>query len=169
MQQNIQKLSKNEKKFLIIILEKGNIPDIEISKKTGLSKATCSRIRKKLEKTWIMEYIPIIDLDKAGVEVFLVAMFKWLSFDKEELTKKTFSDLEKDPHIIFLANGEGSKTSTVMFLGFRNFNEYSQYFKNFRKKYDKHISNLDTLMLPSKDVIKNDFTEIIKYVIKGGT
>lgn len=165
MKQNLNNLTKNEKKFLIALLD-GSRTDAEIVKKTKLSKATCSRIRKKLEKDVIEEYIPIIELDRFGVEVFLVMMFKWNSFDKTELTKKVFDELEKNPHVIFLANGEGTNASTVMFMGFENISKYTEYFKEFRKQYDKHISNVNTLLLPSKEIIKQDFTEIIKHILK---
>ena len=45
MKLNIKKLSENERKFLKLVLDKGNISDAEISKKTGVSKSTCSRVR----------------------------------------------------------------------------------------------------------------------------
>jgi len=169
MQKNINKLSKNEKMFLLSLLNGGNKTDTEIAKKTGLNKSTCSRIRKRLEDDIITDYIPIIELEKVGVDVFVVLMFKWKAFDKEDVTEKTFSELEKDPHVIFLASGEGSpQFSSVMFLGFLNIDDYHKYFKEFRKKYDKYISNVASLLLPSKEVIKTDFTQIIKHVIKGG-
>ena len=163
MKQSIENFTENEKKFLKLLLEKGNISDADIAKKTGMSKSTCSRIRKKMEKILISEYIPIIELDKVGIEVFLVLLFKWNAFDKEDVTKKTFNEFEKDPHVIFLANGQGSAgRSTVMFMGFKSLEQYNDYFKEFRKKYDKYIENVNSLILPSKELIKHDFTEIIK-------
>jgi DNA-binding Lrp family transcriptional regulator len=169
MRQNLTKLSENEKKFLISLLNGGNKTDVEIAKKTGINKSTCSRIRKKLEKDLITDYIPIIELDKVGIDVFVVLMFKWKAFDNEELTKKVFTELKEDPHVIFLASGEGSSQfSTVMFLGFTDIEQYHEYFKQFRKKYDKHTDNVSSLLLPSREVIKTDFTQIIKHVVKGG-
>ena len=166
MQKSIHNLSNNEKKFLISLLEDGAKTDSKISKETGISKATCSRIRKKLNKSLISDYVPIIELDKVGINVFLVLTFQWRSFNNEELTKKTFNELERNSSIIFLANGEGSEISTVIFMGFKNLEEYHNYLKEFRKKYGLHISNVNSLLLPSKEVIKNDFTEIIKKVLK---
>lgn len=168
MQQNKRFLSENERKFLNVVLEQGNVTDADISEKTGLSKATCSRIRKKLEKTLISEYIPIVDLDKIGVEIFSVLTFKWVAFNNSVTTKKVFSLWEKDPHVIFLANGSGSDLSTVMFLGFTSINQYHEYFSEFRRKYGQFMSNITSLLLPSKEIIKHDFTEIIKHVILGG-
>src|SRR3989344_2064103 len=124
MQKSIHNLSNNEKKFLISLLEDGAKTDSKISKETGISKATCSRIRKKLNKILISDYVPIIELDKVGINVFLVLTFQWKAFNNEGLTKKTFNELEKNPSVIFLANGDGSEISTVIFMGFKNLEEY---------------------------------------------
>ena len=159
------KLSGSEKKFLNVILKQGHVTDAVICKETGLSKSSCSRIRKKLESSLISEYIPIIDLDKVGINVFLVLTFQWKAFDNLNLTKKTFADFEKDANVIFMANGEGSIASTVMFIAFENLEDYHKYLKSFRINYGKYTDNIHTLLLPSKDVIKNDFTEVIRKVI----
>ena len=161
------KLTKSEKKFLSYILQEGNMTDAEIAKKIHLSKSTCSRVRKKLEKTLISEYIPVIPLDKVGLDVFLVLTLQWNAFDNKELTKKTFSKFEKDPHIIFLANGEGSIANTVMFIGLQNIDKFHVYLKEFRENYGKYTSSINTVLLPSKEVIKHDFTEIIQTIIGG--
>jgi len=166
MQQRINLLKENERKFLLCILSDGNLTDAEIARRIKINKSTCSRIRKKLEEDFISEYIPIIDIEKVGIDIFVVLTFQWKGFNNRELTKKFFSSLENDPHVIFLANGEGSTISTVVFLGFRDINEYHKYFKELRDKHDKFIRNLISLILPSKEVIKNDFTEIIKYVLE---
>jgi len=166
MQKSIHNLSNNEKKFLISLLEDGAKTDSKISKETGISKATCSRIRKKLNKSLISDYVPIIELDKVGINVFLVLTFQWKSFNNEELTKKTFNELEKNSSVIFLANGESSEISTVIFMGFKNLEEYHNYLKEFRRKYGSYVSNINSLLLPSKEVIKNDFTDIIKKILR---
>ena len=134
MAKNTIKISENEKKFLKCILDNGNITDTEIAKKTKISKSTCSRIRKKLEKSLISEYIPIIPLDKVGIKVFLVLTFQWTAFDNEQATNKAFSEFKKDPNVVFLASGEGSTSSTVIFIAFEDLESYHAYLKDFRKK-----------------------------------
>lgn len=165
MKKNTSKLTINETKFLKCILEKGNIADTEIAKKIGASKATVSRIRKKLETSIISEYIPVIELHKVGIDVFLVLTFQWNAFDDEELTTKTFSELKKDPKVIFLANGDGAISNTVMFMAFENLEKCHLYLKEFRHKYGKYFSQISTLLLPSTEIIKNDFTEVIMNIL----
>lgn len=160
-------LSEKEKTFLLCILDRGNITDTEIAKETGLSKSTCSRIRKKMEDNMIQEYIPIVPLDKVGISVFLVLTFQWSAFDNESVTEKAFSEFKKDPRVVFLANGEGSTSSSVMFIAFEDLEQYHTYLKDFRKNYGKYAHEINTLLLPSKEVLKNDFTEVIKKTIMG--
>jgi len=168
MKQSFNNLTKKEKEFLSAILDKGSVSDAEISKKTGISKPTCSRLRKKLEKNLIEEYIPIIPLDRAGIDIFVVLMLKWNRFNDDKLTRETYEAWENDPRVVFLANGQGNPYSTIMFLGFRNINEYHEYFSGFQKKHDHNVSNLNSMIFPSKEVIKMDFTEILKFVLDGG-
>ena len=168
MKQSFHNLSDKEKNFLYFLLENGSVSDAEISKRSGISKATCSRIRNKLNKYIIDEYVPIIRLDRAGIDIFVVLMLKWDKFEDDNLTKSVFKGFENDPHTIFLANGQNNLYSTIMFLAFRSIDEYNSYFNDFRKKYDRHISNLNSMILPSKELIKMDFTEILGLVLKEG-
>ena len=56
-----------------------------------------------------------------------------------------------------------------MFMGFKSLIQYNEYFKNFRRKYDRYIENMNSLILPSNEIQKQDYTEIIKEIIlKGG-
>lgn len=168
MRKSFINLSKNEKKFLISLLEDGSKTDVQISKETGISKASASRIRKKLESEKIIaEYIPIVDLDLIGIDVFLVFLFQWKTFKDDKLTSQIMRELESDPNVVFLANGEGSEGfTTCVFLGFKNIEEYHSYFKKFRKKYENHIGKMSTLLIPSKEIIKHDFTDITMKILR---
>ena len=170
MKQSIEKLSLKEKKFLISLLEDGSKSDAQIAREIGLSKSTIYRIRKKLEKEGVItEYIPIIDLDKLGVEAFLVLVFQWTAFKNKELTKKIMRELKKDPHVIFLANGEGSEgLTTCVFFGFKDLEEYNNYFKKFRSKYEDFVGKSVILLIPSKQIIKHDFTDLVAFILRGG-
>ena len=168
MKQSSLNLTKNEKKFLISVLDDGNRIDAEIARKINISKSSAHRIRQKLEDNGLIsEYIAIVDLDKLGVDVFFVIMFEWEKFDDDELTKKSFKALEKDPHVVFFADCEGSQGITnVLFVGFKDVEEFNTYFKELRKMYGKYISNIINFMIPASQMIKNDFTELAKYMIK---
>ena len=169
MKQSSLKLTKNERMFLTTILEDGSKTDAQIARDIDVSKSTAHRIRKELEKREIIsEYIPIIDMDKMGVEVFLVLMFQWTEYKNKELTNKMLKELENDPHVIFLGNGEGSEgLTTCVFFGFQNLEEYNTYFKNFRGEYEEYLGKITNLLIPSKEIMKHDFTEMLKSILRG--
>ena len=168
MKQSFTNLSNTEKKFLISLLNDGSRIDAEIAREIKISKSSAHRIRQKLEKSGLIsEYIAIVDLDELGVDVFFVILFEWNKFDNIELTKKTFKELENDPHVVFFADGEGSQGITnVLFVGFKNVEEFNKYFKKIRRNYGKFISNIINFMIPAKQMRKNDFTELAKHIIQ---
>jgi DNA-binding Lrp family transcriptional regulator len=166
MKQSIIKLSKNEKLFLKSILKDGNKSDAQIARETGMSKATANRIRKDLiNKKVILEFMPIVDLDRMGINLFMVILFRWKGYKDENLTQSMFSDLEKDSHVAFLASGEGSGFTHILFLGFSDLAQAHVYLNKFRKKYEDEIENMITFFIPSNEIRKQDYTDLIRSII----
>jgi len=163
-----KKLSEIEKKFLVSLTKNGHKSDAKIAREIGVGKSTTNRIRKKLEREEILlDYIPIVDLEKIGISVYLVLLFEWKAYKDKERTSELMSDLENDPHVIFLGSGEGSEgLTTTVFFGFRTVEEYNKYFKNFRRKYEDGLGNMINLMIPVSEVVKHDFTDVIRHMLK---
>jgi len=166
MRQSIIKLSNYEKLFLKAILVDANKSDAQIAKESGMSKATANRIRKELKKKKIiLKYLPIVDLDRLGINVFMAILFHWKGYKDVKRTEAMLSDLEKDQHIAFLASGEGSGFTHIVFLGFADLSQAHNYFKKFRMKYDDEIENMVSFFIPSNEIVKQDYTDTIKSVI----
>lgn len=167
MKVSFNNLTKNERLFLISLLEDGRKTDTQISKELKMSLPTVTRIRKKLEEEKIIsDYLTVVDLDTIGIGIFSVFLFEWKSFSDEKLTEKVFSEIENDPHIIFLARGDGAEYTSVLFAGFTNFEAQHTYFKEFRKKYEPYLGKTTLLVMPEKQILKNDFTDLVKHVLK---
>jgi len=168
MKKSKLKLSKNEKKFLLSLLKDGSKTDAQIAREIRVSKATVHRIRKKLEEEkTLVDYIPIVDLDRLGIGMFAVVMFQWNKFDDEKLTEKILTDLKNDPRVVYLAAGDSSNGLThVMMLGFSSLSEYHSYFKQFRAKYKGSIDNINTFFIPSEKIFKQDYTGLVAHIIE---
>lgn len=168
MKESSINLSKVEKKFLISLIDDGSKSDTAIAKEIGVSKATAGRIRKKLEGSKVIEdYIPILNLKQFDVDMFVIFSFKWDAFANKKLTNEFFSKLEADPNVIFLANGQGSDGSTtVLFLGFKDIEDYNNYLRHLNATYGKNISQNLTLISPSSEIRKQDYTHIILKMLK---
>ena len=169
MKKSIKKLSESETKFLTALIQDGSKSDTEIAKEIGVSKATAGRIRKSLQSGGIVQdYIPIVDLKQFDVDMFVVIMFRWNASDNKQLTQKLNKDLDQDPHVIFLANGHGSNgLTTVLFLGFKDVEEYNSYFDRLNLKYGNNMGNIITLISSTKGIVKQDYLPLVLKRLKG--
>ncbi len=168
MKQSITELSEMEKKFLISLFEDGSKTDAQISREIGVSKATAHRTRKRLEGGDILQdYIPIVSLEKMGINFFAIVMFRWNKFDDNKLTKQMLSDLTKDPHIVYFSAGDSSNGLThTMMLGFYDLSGYHSYMEQFRGKYRGDIDKINAFFVPSEKILKQDYTGLVKHIIE---
>lgn len=167
MKQSIINLSKNEKLFLKAILRYGNKPDAEIARETKMSKATANRIRKDLEKRKvILEYLPIIDLESTGINIFMSVLLQWKGFKDEKLTNQLMKDLENDSHVAFLGSGEGSGFTHLIFLGFSDLSQAHVYFNKFRMRYESVLGEMVPFFIPINEIRKQDYTDLVRYVLE---
>jgi len=168
MKKSILKLSQTERKFLLSLLEDGSKTDAQIAREINVSKATSYRTRKKLEEEDILvDYIPIVNLDKMDINFFAIVMFQWNKFDDKKLTEKMLTDLREDPHVVYLAAGDSSNGLThAMMLGFSDLSGYHSYLEQFRGKYRNYIDKINAFFIPSEKIFKQDYTELVRYVIK---
>jgi len=168
MKQNNLKLSEIETKFLIALTEKGSKTDAQLARELKISKATAHRTRKKLEKEeLVVDYIPIINLDKLGIKFFAVVMFQWNKFDDEKLTENLLESLNKDPHVVYLAAGDNSTGLThIMMVAFPDLSAYHSYLQEFRKRYKNYLENISSFFIPSEKIFKQDYMGIVEEIIK---
>ncbi len=170
MQQSIVKLHSSEIKFLKALFSDGHKTDAEIARETELSKATANRIRKKLEESKILvDYVPVIDLDKFGVQLFAVVLFEWTNFADREATKKMEKEFVETPQVVYFAAGESSSNlHYCAFLGFFDLNDYHEFFDELRHKHGKSLAKIEYFLIPAKRIIKQDFTGLAKLAIQRG-
>lgn len=168
MKNSFANLSENERKFLLSLMENGSKTDSQIAGEIKVSKATAHRTRKKLEDDNILvDYIPLVDLDKIGIKFFAIVMFEWNKFDDKEQTEKMLSNLEKDPNVIYLASGNSSNgLSHTMMLGFPDLSGYHSYMEGFRGKYKNDVDRINSFFIPSEKILKQDYTDLVGHVLE---
>lgn len=160
-------LSKLELSILLSLLENCRKSDSEISREIGASRNYVNRTRKRLEEEDIISgYIPVINIDKIGIDVFVTVLFHWEGYDDEDLTENMLLDLGKDPNVIYLSVGEGSGYTIHVLFGFHDLTEARVYLKELRKKYGKQIGEIILFFAPSDGILKQSYTDIIKREIK---
>jgi len=173
MKRSIANLSETEKKFIKSLFQ-GPKTDTRIAKEMNVSKASVSRIRKKLQKEKVLvDFTPVVDFEKLNVNLFAMVTFEWSNFGDEKLTKEMENWLAKDPHIILLSEGESVEgLNYLVYAGFRDLEDYHEYSKRFRKKYEKHIKAVNVFFIPIKKILLQDYSKLVVHSInrlnKGG-
>jgi len=174
MKQSIAKLTKTEKKFIISLFE-GDATDTLIAKRMKVSKASISRIRKKLQKEKVLvDFTPIVDFEKLNVKLFAMVTFDWNNFKDQKITEQMQDFLAKNPHTILLTEGESfDGLNHLLYLGFRDLESYHEYFTQFRKRYGEFIKQLNVFFIPINKIIMHDYGNLAIHALnkldsKGG-
>lgn len=144
------RLNKNERKVLSILIDNAKITDSEIASKIKISPQGVRKIRKKLEKDYIKEYRTIIDYEKIGIAVFVIAQIK--------ISNK---DLLNSKHIIGAFEINESNITHILILGFNSLEELDEY----KIKISKEAEIQKINVVSKKGLLKNSPVELIKELL----
>lgn len=159
MEQSISELSENKKKFLQAILRDGSKNDAELADEIGVSKSTANRIRRDFEEKGVIEdYIPIIDLEGIGVDLYGV-------FRGEIIEDLDTEDLASDPRVIFLGESGDFQRKVIIFAGFSSYTDYKEFLDKLREEKGEKLEDVDIDLISPKDIQKEDFTHLIQHKI----
>lgn len=155
MNQSIENLSENEKKFLQSILEDGSKTDSDIADDIGVSKSTANRIRRKFEDEGVIrDYIPIVDLEEIGIDLYSIISFQTQS-------EVDIDDLKSNSNIIFLGETGDFNKSVVLFAGFSSYEEYQEFLDDLRQEHKEKLSDFNSNLISAENIHKEDFTHLI--------
>ncbi|MDI6730644.1 MAG: winged helix-turn-helix transcriptional regulator [Candidatus Altarchaeum sp.] len=167
------KFTRNERKVLEYLIENAKITDSEIAEKLHITSQAVGKIRKKLEIIGIIKgYHAVVDLEKTGIKVIAIGMFKFNidAFSESENIKECIdTDITKriQNHLIinFYRLPEGNITHIVVY-GFKSVDELDSYFHALQAKRG-HISELKNLYILSiKSMKKSSPNDLLVKLLK---
>ncbi|PKP56641.1 MAG: hypothetical protein CVT88_09985, partial [Candidatus Altiarchaeales archaeon HGW-Altiarchaeales-1] len=128
------KWTRNERKVLGDLIENAKITDSEIAEKLHITPQAVGKIRKKLETSGTIKgYHAVVDLEKTGINVIAIGMFKFnidAFGESENIGESIDTDITKriqNPLIInFCRLPEGDITHIVVY-GFKTIDELDSY------------------------------------------
>ncbi|MBD3164901.1 winged helix-turn-helix transcriptional regulator [Candidatus Woesearchaeota archaeon] len=160
------KLNNNEKKLLGLIVNSPKISNTELSKHLKVTAQGIGKIKKNLiNKGMINRYETILDYEKIGIRFFVFALVKIMpkAFRKyTEDIKKIFAD----PHIITLINIPQTSITNIILFGFRDVNEYDNYFKFLQSKLPGLIEIKESYVFSNDSFVKNTASGLFIKMIK---
>jgi DNA-binding Lrp family transcriptional regulator len=122
----------------------------------GISSQAVGKIKDKLEKSGVISgYSTNVDMDKLGISVYAVAMFRfksgsWSRIEKEDIKKRI-----RGPHLIRAFRFSDGDITHMIVYGFRSLKELDHYF-HFLQTERGHISELKKMYVLSGDSILKD-------------
>jgi len=140
-------LTKNDKKVLSMLIDNAKMSDSEIASKIKISPQGVRKIRKKLEKSYIIEYRTVLDYVKVGINVFAIAQIKILN-----------KDVLNNKHIIGAFEINEANITHVLILGFASLEELDGYKIKIAK--DAEIQKMN--VVSRKGFLKNSPVELIR-------
>ncbi|MCX6770649.1 MAG: MarR family transcriptional regulator [Candidatus Micrarchaeota archaeon] len=168
MQQSCLKLTRSEQHFLTCLAEGSDKNDSKIAKEMGLNRSSISRIRKKLlEEGVLTGRYPPLDLEKMGVCFYHVIVFQWNAYADKKLTQKMEKDFTSTPHTIYFAEGSNPGSKYIANMAFLTFEEYNDFLAEFKEKYGKYISGLESFFIQPKRILKEGYGDLAKLLIGG--
>lgn len=162
------KLSKTEKRFLVSLSKGGDKNDSEIAKEMKVSKATVSRIRKRLSEEGLLAgATPTINLEKMGVCFYYVLVFQWNAFADKKLTEKMENDFTSTVQTTYFAEGSNPNSKYIAKMAFLDFEDYNAFLAEFRRKYGASISDFETFFIQPKRILKEGYGDLVNMLLGG--
>ncbi len=148
---NKNKLSENERRVLLYLLDNAKATDSEIAGKIGITPQGVRKIRLKLEQHYIDQYRTIISYETIGIEVFAIAEMK--VHNKSILSEK---------HIIGAFEVNESLVTHIFILGFSSLQELDEY-----KILVQHSAEIQNIYVVSKrGFLHNSPVELMRYMLQ---
>ncbi len=146
---------KNRKLLPLLreMLKNSKKSDREIAKHLGVSQATVSRIRTRLEREgYIKTYTVIPDFTKLGYEILAFTFSKLKSYSTIEETEKILQLakvwVDKHPNVIFAADGQGlGGKDTIMMSFHKNYSRYADFMRTYAMDWGQVISGFESFVV----------------------
>jgi DNA-binding Lrp family transcriptional regulator len=167
-------MKETEIRLLAELLKNSKKSDRELGKILGLSQATVSRTRSKLERDGVIqEYTIIPDFTKLGIELLAITFGVWSpekikEYSEGERVEKAKRFLSDYPNAIFASSGEGLEKGRVVISLHKNYTEYAKFMGQARSEW-AGLVDLESFIISLKaDVapIPFSFRNLGKYVEK---
>lgn len=161
-----KKLTGNEKKAVICLVENARMPDTRIAEKLKISTQAAGKIRKRLESEIITGYTARIDYERIGITMFAVALIKAKPCLWQKGNGHLREKLGKIPGMIYMCRIAGSDICAIAIFGFRDMPSMETFFHSLQKNEVIEIAGLFPFCAGS--IIKDSNAGLVKNALKEG-
>ena len=135
------------------MLKNSKKSDREIAKHLGLSQATISRLRTRLEKEgYIKTYTIVPDFVKLGYEILAFTFIKMKSYPTPEEAQRMAQHgkewVGKHSNVIFASDGEGLGGKDVIMISFhKNYSRYANFMRSYAMDWGHIIAEFESFIV----------------------
>ncbi len=146
----------NNQKLLSLLremLKNSKKSDREIARRLGVSQATVSRTRARLEKEgYVKAYTVIPDFTKLGYEILAFTFAKLKAYSAPEEAAKIAQNVmewaAKHPNIIFVAEGSGLGGKDGIIISFhKDYSRYTDFMRNFALDWGHFVGSFENFIV----------------------
>jgi len=152
----MRKLKPFEYKLLFELIRNSKQSDRQLAKILGVSQATVSRTRAKLEREKLLKYTAIPNLEKLGFEIVAFTFGGMKGEPSPEITEDKVLErmrreyLPKQPNVIFTSAGRGLGMTGVVISVHTDYTDYLEFEREFRRTWGKYIERIETFIISTK-------------------
>ncbi|MDH5447727.1 MAG: Lrp/AsnC family transcriptional regulator [Candidatus Bathyarchaeota archaeon] len=140
-------------KLLYELIKNSRRSDRDLAKVLGFSQPTVTRTRRKLEdEKYVLQYTALPDFTKLGFELAAFTFVQWLPEEKTETTSP-YKWLDKEPRVIFVADGNGMGKNSLIVTMHKNYTDYSDFIADLRQK--SKIANSNSFITTLTNIKKH--------------
>jgi DNA-binding Lrp family transcriptional regulator len=156
-------MKETELRLLAELLKNSKKSDRELSKSLGVSQATVSRTRTKLERNGVIqEYTIMPDFAKLGFELFAITT-GWFKVPRDEKTQeKAKAWMKKFPNILFSGRAQGMGKDAIIVSLHEDFTDYENFMAELKSAWIDAVEDYDSLLISLKGFVAKPFS--LKYL-----
>ena len=159
-------MKNREKEVLIELLKNCKISDRELAQKLKTSQSSITRIRKRLEKKIIKLYTALPDFSKLNIELASITFGK-CNRSKKDIAECLEGLSDKYPRIIYIGEGEGMGKTCMIASLHKDFEDYTNFSREFRSWCKGIKDAVDSFLIPTKDSFQTfNFSKTVEDIIK---
>ncbi len=159
-------LTKNEKKVLKLLVNNSKLSDTSIANKLNISSQAIGKIRRKLEENVIKKYTLELDLEKLGLNLFIIGKTSIKNNEeiKMEDVEKRLKEVKHNIGLFKLFHGENE----YIFISlYKDFDDLKNFIDNEFKtqKVAKFIKINEMYEIPVGNVLKYSCSSVFTDAI----
>lgn len=152
-------MKETEIRLLAELLKNSKKSDRELAKVLGVSQATVSRTRSKLERDRVIqEYTVIPDLTRLGFELIAITTGRFKVPRDEKMMERAIAYMKKYPNVLFSSRAQGMGKDAVTVSLHKDFTDYENFMVTLKADWIDAVEDQESILFSLKGFTAKPFS-----------